>query len=191
MINRGTRAGGSNTNKLGKLFEHITSNKDRLLKKGYNKIKINNTKFGYYLEKHKDDISINFVSQNGLKYYMKKKHNINLFRCPDEAYIIHNKINDKYTLNILEKKAQHVEGSVETKLWAGNGLKREYELILGDKFTVNYSFCVSNFLKKKLLSNELKYIILKKILAEKNIKVLYGEDDDYFEKLDDWFNNSI
>ena len=122
---------------------------------------------------------------------MKNKYNIELFRCPDEAYIIHNKISNRYILNILEKKAQNVEGSVETKLWAGDGLKREYELVLGDNFIVNYSFCVSKFLKKKFLSNDNKYNILNKILEEKNIKVLYGEDNDYFEKLDEWINNSL
>jgi hypothetical protein len=191
MINRGKGAGGSNTNKFGKLFENITSNKSRLLDNGYNIVKMNNNKFGYYLEKHIDNKSIYFVTQTGLKYFMKNKYNIELFRCPDEAYIIHNKISNRYILNILEKKAQNVEGSVETKLWAGDGLKREYELVLGDNFIVNYSFCVSKFLKKKFLSNDNKYNILNKILEEKNIKVLYGEDNDYFEKLDEWINNSL
>ena len=44
--------------------------------------------------------------------------------------------------------------SVETKLWYGPSLKREYELVLGTEFEVFYGFCVSEFLKNKLISNE-------------------------------------
>ena len=50
-------------------------------------------------------------------------------------------------IKILEKKEQNVEGSVETKLWSGPSLKREYELVLGNDFKVHYGFCVSEFLK--------------------------------------------
>lgn len=54
---------------------------------------------------------------------MKNNYNINLFRNPDEAYII--KYNTgKKIIKILEKKEQHIEGSVETKLWSGPSLKR-------------------------------------------------------------------
>ena len=52
---------------------------------------------------------------------MKYKYNISMFRCPDEAYIIEYK-NGKIQVKILEKKEQNVEGSVETKLWAGVAL---------------------------------------------------------------------
>jgi hypothetical protein len=85
--------------------------------------------------------------------YMKTKYNIELFRCPDEAYIIEYNTGKK-VIKILEKKEQNVEGSVETKLWSGPSLKREYELVLGNDFEVHYGFCVSDFLKKKLISNK-------------------------------------
>jgi hypothetical protein len=118
---------------------------------------------------------------------MKNKYNIDLFRCPDEAYIIEYN-NGKNVIKILEKKEQNVEGSVETKLWSGPSLKREYELILGSKFTVFYGFCVSEFLKKKLVSNEKKYITLNTIFNENNIVVLFGDDENYFETFDNWLN---
>ena len=84
---------------------------------------------------------------------MKNKYNIDLFRCPNEAYIIEYSSGRK-VIKILEKKHQTVEGSVETKLWSGPSLKREYILVLGSDFEVFYGFCVSDFLKNKLISNE-------------------------------------
>ena len=91
---------------------------------------------------------------------MKNKYNIDLFRCPDEAFIIEYN-SGKKVIYILEKKEQNVEGSVETKLWSGPSLKREYELVLGEDFEVFYGFCVSKFLQNKLMSKNPKYTILK------------------------------
>jgi hypothetical protein len=121
---------------------------------------------------------------------MKYKYNIEVFRCPDEAYIIEYTTGKK-VLKILEKKEQNVEGSVETKLWSGPSLKREYELVVEDAFEVHYGFCLNEFLKQKITSNEKKYTILTRILNETNIDVLFGNDDNYFETLDKWLNNSL
>lgn len=190
LINKGTGAGGSNTNYYGKIFEEKTNNENRLLEQGF--IKNSFTKkpkktYDYFLSKSFEDKTIIFVLQNGLKMYMKNKYNIELFRCPDEAYIIEYN-NGKKVIKILEKKEQNVEGSVETKLWSGPSLKREYELVLGNDFEICYGFCVSDFLKKKLISNDKKYTILNEILSEKNIAVLFGDDENYFETFDYWFN---
>jgi hypothetical protein len=190
LSNKGTGAGGANTNYYGKKFEEKTNNQQRLLDLGY--IKTSFTKnpkkaYDYYLIKTFETKTIIFVLQNGLKMYMKNKYSIDLFRCPDEAYIIEYN-NGKNVIKILEKKEQNVEGSVETKLWSGPSLKREYELILGSKFTVFYGFCVSEFLKKKLVSNEKKYITLNTIFNENNIVVLFGDDENYFETFDNWLN---
>jgi hypothetical protein len=119
---------------------------------------------------------------------MKNKYNLELFRCPDEAYIIEYTTGRK-VIKILEKKQQNVEGSVETKLWAGPSLKREYELVLDNEFEVHYGFSVNNFLKKKLTSNDKKYTILNTIFQENNIVVLFGNDENYFQTIDIWFNN--
>ena len=192
-INKGTGAGGANTNYYGKQFEEKTNNETRLLEKGF--IKYSFTKnpkkqSDYYLSKTVDDKTIVFVLQNGLKMYMKNKYNIDLFRYPDEAYIIEYTSGRK-VIKILEKKEQNVAGSVETKLWSGPSLKREYELVLGSEFEVFYGFCVSAFLKKKIISSEKKYAILITILNENNIAVLFGDDENYFEFLDVWLNNSL
>ena len=193
IINKGTGAGGANTNYFGKKFEEKTSNQIRLINDGYTKhsfTKNQKKAYNYYLSKSFEDKTIVFVLQNGLKMYMKNKYNIELFRCPDEAYIIEYD-NGKKVIKILEKKEQNVEGSVETKLWSGPSLKREYELVLGDDFDVHYGFCVSEFLKKKIISNEKKYTILNTIFNENNIAVLFGDDENYFETFDIWFNNSL
>lgn len=186
--NRGTGAGGSNTNLYGIKFEDKTNNQSRLIHDGYICTKNSSKKYDYYLSKMFDDRKIVFVLQSGLKYYMKRTYNIDLFRCPDEAYIIEYNTG-KLVIKILEKKEQRVDGSVETKLWSGPSLKREYEMILGDVFEVNYGFCVSNFLKKKVVSNEKKYTILNKIFSESGIGVLFGDDDNYFDMFDLWLNN--
>lgn len=191
LINKGTGAGGANTNYFGKKFEDKTNNQLRLLDIGY--IKNSFTKnpkkiYDYCLSKTFDDKTVTFVLQNGLKIYMKHKYNIDLFRCPDEAYIIEYNTGKK-VIKILEKKEQNVDGSVETKLWSGPSLKREYELILGTDFEVHYGFCVSEFLKKKINSDEVKYKTLKRIFDENNITVLFGDDKNYFETFDEWFNN--
>ena len=191
--NKGSGAGGSNTNLYGKQFEEKTNNQQRLLEMGYAKnsfTKKPKKAYDYYLSKTFEDKTIVFVLQNGLKKYMKHKYNIELFRCPDEAYIIEYTSGRK-VIKILEKKEQKVDGSVETKLWSGPSLKREYELVLGSAYEVHYAFCVSEFLKKKLISNEKKYTTLNTIFNETNIAVLFGDDDNYFETFDKWFNNSL
>jgi len=193
IVNRGVGAGGANTNYYGKKFEEKTNNQQKLLDIGYtinNFTKKPKTTYDYYLSKTFEDKTIVFVLQNGLKKYMKYKYNIDLFRCPDEAYIIEYPSGRK-VIKIIEKKEQNVEGSVETKLWSGPSLKREYELVLGTEFEVFYGFCVNDFLKNKLISNEKKYIILNTIFNETNIVVLFGDDENYFETFDIWFNNSL
>ena len=189
IVNKGTCAGGSNTNLYGKKFEEITNNEPLLIEQGFIKKQFDKSKSNYYLTKTFENKEIVFVRQNGLKYYMKQIYNIDLCRCPDEAYIIkHN--NGKCIIKILEKKEQRVEGSCETKLWSGPSLKREYELFLGNTFDVQYAFCVNSFLQKKMISTNKKYKILNIILNENNIDVLFGEDIKYFDSLDIWINNS-
>jgi hypothetical protein len=187
IINNGTGAGGSNTNYFGKKFEQKTNNHSRLIESGFSQTNFSKKPNDFYLSKTFQDKTVIFLLQSGLKKYMKIQYNIELFRYPDEAYIILYHSGRK-VLKILEKKEQNVEGSVETKLWSGPGLKREYELMLENQFEISYGFCVSEFLKNKFVSNDKKYQILLTILAEHNISVLYGDDANYFETLDYWIH---
>jgi hypothetical protein len=190
IVNRGTGAGGANTNANGKPFEDETSNEPRLLADGFRKTVLSRTsKYGYYLTGQYDDYSVVFMSQTGLKAYIKTEFGIDLWRCPDEAYLIKfNNPDERPILKILEKKEQSGEGSVETKLMSGAAFRREYEIALGDRCIVHYAYCVNQFLKNKLESNKRKYNTLKQILEEDNIPMFYGKDADYFKKLDEWIH---
>ena len=199
IINKGTGAGGANTNTNGKLFEKKTDFQRKLLKDGFKKIYFSSfpsttpfskSVYNYCLLKSDTKKTIVFVLQNGLKTYLKYKYNIDLFRFPDEAFIFEYK-SGKKVLKILEKKKQNVDGSMETKLWSGPSLKREYEIVLGNNFIVDYSFCVSDFLKQKIISSENKYIILNSILKEHNISVLFGDDKNYFQTFQKWLKRSL
>lgn len=184
VMNKGICAGGKNTTYQGKRFEESTNNELKLLEQGYIKFKIPSLK-KYYLSKQFDDKKVIFISQSMFKGYMKDKYGINVFRCPDEAYILEYS-DGKKVLKILEKKVQNVEGSVETKIWSGPSLKREYELVLGSYFKVCYGFCINNFLEDKLKSNEPKYKILNIILKENDIDCMYGDNSNYFEMINLW-----
>jgi hypothetical protein len=181
IINKGTGAGGANTNKTGKPFEENTNNVKQMLDRGFVTHK-------HGVTKTFEDKTVVIVSQRNLANYAKDKFGINdIYRCPDEAYIIEY-ASGKKVIKILEKKMQNVDGSVETKLLAGPSLKREYELMFGPDFEIQYGLCVSEFLQKKITSGTIKYNNLQKILAENNIPILFGNDANYFETLELWIH---
>lgn len=177
IINKGTGAGGSNTNKVGLCYEKNTDIIYHLIDTGYIHYKIHNTKTGFYY-KYNDIV---YTTQSNFKQYMKCKFDLKMIRHPDEAYIINNN-----TVKILEKKAQTTKGSVETKLWASIALKREYEIILPN-FKIEYALSLSPYFKT-CFETEYKYKILKDILDENSIKVFFGNDDTYKTDILDWVN---
>ena len=132
-----------------------------------------------------------YFCQASFKLYIWENYGIELFRHPDEAYIIINKqvplFVEDITIKILEKKNQNSEGSCETKLWASPSLKEEYSIMFSEILIIKieYGLCVNNFFKQKI-KNILKYQILKKILKKNNIIILYGDDCNYLEKLNNW-----
>lgn len=187
LKNRGTGAGGENTNKLGKKFEELTDNETNLISLGFKKINMNKSKAGYYLiGQLGENTEVVFMKQNGFKLYMKKTFGIDCIRNPDEAYII--KKGDSYCVKIIEKKEQNVAGSVETKLWSGPSLKREFEIVLGQTFKVCYAFTLNSFFNTKFSSNEKKYNVLKQILDESHIQMFFGDESNYYEQLTSWIN---
>ena len=107
--NKGTGAGGANTNYHGKKFEEKTNNQERLLAMGYTKnsfTKKSKKIYDFYLSKTFENKTITFVTQYGLKKLFKNKYNIDLFRCPDEAYIIEYTSGRKSDKNIRKKRAK-------------------------------------------------------------------------------------
>jgi hypothetical protein len=183
--NRGTGAGGAATNVNGIAFETKTSNEPRLLASGFERKTIPKCKgkYAYFLEK---DNTV-FVTQNGLKQYMKSTFGVELFREPDEAYL--RKEGDVYILKILEKKNQNVAGSVDSKLGLGYFFISEYKSCLPETFRVEYAFCLSEFLKKDFMADTQKAAHLRKFNAEHKIPVFFGDDEDYFTKLDEWIHS--
>jgi hypothetical protein len=140
------------------LFENKTCIENKLLENNFVKIIINKkNKYGYYFENN----NIIYLTQSGLKLYIKLKFNINIYKHPDEAFIIFK--NNNYYLKILEKKNQNVDGSVEDKLKTGKFNSREYEKMLNNtkyNFIISYAFCINKFLQEKFESNQIKSNII-------------------------------
>ncbi len=185
MFNKGHNAGGSKTTFNGRNFEEKTNNLFRLQKE-HNYKKINFSKKNFCISKNFNYKKIIGLSQGTFKMFMKKYYNIDTIRIPDELFIIEYH-NGKKIIIVIEKKVQNVSGSIETKLWAAPSLKREYELVFKD-FEIYYCLVVNNYLKEKLESNIIKYKLLNVILKENNIKVLFGDEPNYFETFDEWFS---
>ena len=190
--NKGTGAGGSNTNHNGIAFENKTDNEIRLIADGYVRKNITGkekTKYGYYLEKIGDNKTTHFLKQNGLIHYMSVFYQKELFREVDEAYVIKDNITRDITVKILEKKNQTSNGSVDDKLCLGHYFKFiEYPGCLGE-FKVEYAFCISTFLKNKYNSEHKKWKIIKESNKKDDIPVLFGDDEDYYSTLDEWINS--
>lgn len=203
--------GGKNTNREGKGFEALTDNIPQLLEQGFEKEHWNKTsKHGFTLSKifyhGLDDKTIGgggaveniqlggkrilYLAQGGFKAYMEKEYDLQFPRNPDEAYLVLY-ADGRKVLKILEKKAQSVEGSADTKLMAANAFRQEYLFFAEGKFEVEYAFCLSDFFKEKFESTakkNRKYLFLRQLLKREGIEVFYGEDADYFERLTEWIH---
>jgi len=193
IINRGTGAGGVNTNTNGKSFEALTNNQSKLIEQGYEKHIINKNKYGYYYKKQFEDKEIVYVLQAGFKTYMNKMYKIDnaeIFREPDEAYIITYKTG-RQVIKFVEAKTQNVEGSVDIKLLASPMFVEEYKIALDDKFEIEYLLCLDTYFQKEFEKKDKKgkYRILEKILEKFKIPILFGKDNDYFEKLNAYIMN--
>lgn len=56
-------------------------------------------------------------------------------------------------------------------------------------FKIEYAFCLNSFFKDKFESKSKKWEILYQILTENKIQIFYGEDNDYFDKINHWVYN--
>jgi hypothetical protein len=176
IINRGTGAGGSNTNKNGLSYEELTeiNDSDRYITK--DTIKIKNKKISQVEIDSKPFIK---VIKGELKFYMMyiNKFNIDSEKSlqPDECYIDE----ENKTINIIEKKFQQSSGSVDEKIQTGD-FKRWFYKEQYPEYTIKYCYCLSDWFKQKRYNPEFRY------LKNHNIKVFYGSDDLYVDKLLDW-----
>jgi hypothetical protein len=185
IINRGTGAGGAATNLSGIAFESQTSIIPKLTELGYQTSLFDKTKNGYAMSKNYSTHSVLFMTQGGLsKLFIENK----LFRHPDESFLIIEKSSGKKTLKIIEKKYQSVSGSVDLKLALGPYFIEEYQEVLGPEITIEYAFCLCNFLKTEYTSDVKKWKTMRTINERHGIKVFFGEDANYIDDVSSWVN---
>ena len=163
--NKGTGAGGKNTNKNGLLYEKMTD-----LSSYYRIIKNN---------KHSDDIIFN---NDNIVFLRVKK--ANLFKCmnkemnkqihkahgckrPDECYINQG----TNTIFIIEKKFQQRSGSVCEKIQTSDFKIWQYSRTF-PKYKIVYIYSLSNWFRENCKA-EIEY------LQTKNIPIFWGDSDTY------------
>jgi hypothetical protein len=183
-VNLGTGAGGANTNKSGKNFEQRTDVVPYLEKRNFCKHVMNKSKYGHYLMRTDDDKTTYFTQQNGFKIFVKTHYNVSVQRHPDEAFIVEYNNGTKKVF-VLEKKNQNKDGSCDTKLYAGQGFKMEFQEDFGKDFAIEYGFCLCDFFKNK------KYEKMMKIIGQQGVEVFFANDNDYFDKISQWLDLKV
>lgn len=181
--NKGTGAGGKNTNLNGKKWESVTCNESNLIVDGFVRV------LGYLTKKYENH-EIVYFSQRELKKYFRQMHKLETHRVPDEAYLI--KKNDgTFVLKVLEKKYQNCEGSVMEKLAGYSTIITEYKDMLKTlNIKISYAFCLSPYFKTLLCGERVKpkFVSWNGCFARDNVGIFYGEDTEYFNKLNSWIN---
>lgn len=164
--NRGTGAGGANTNANGLSYEDNTNleecfhvvekNKFKKVKfHGYDNEMMNVNKSKLYA----------FMNHIGEKSDLQQAAGCKL---PDEAYIDVNRKN----VFIIEKKFQQTPGSVDEKIQTAPFKKKHYSLQF-PKYTVYYMYCLSDWFKRE------EYVSVLEYLASENIPIFWGEEPNY------------
>jgi hypothetical protein len=167
IINRGTGAGGANTNVNGLSYEKKTDLSSLYTECVQKKKETFRTiKFVGF-----DGEFIN-VNKSALHKYMTKigEQNTDLQPAagciqPDEAYID----TTRKTLYIIEKKFQKGVGSVDEKLQTGPFKKKHYGKLFPN-YTIHYIYCLADWFKGQ------QYISVLEYLEENDIPVFWGSD---------------
>ena len=173
--NKGTGAGGSNTNKNGLSYEDITEIKEN------NRYKVNNTfviKRRALIKVTIDNQELIKVKKAELRIYMEEKNEYNKKEKslqPDECYI--NEVTK--TINIIEKKFQNKAGSVDEKIQTGP-FKKEFYEIQYPNYTIKYCYCLSDWFKSD------KYLPEMRFLKKYEVGVFWGSDVDYVDNILNW-----
>ena len=169
-INRGTGAGGANTNKNGLSYEKLTELDTEFEILSKNKFH-NEIKF-----KIKSDRI--FISSKQYKFfkYMDKYINKDIKKAhgckkPDECYIDE----EHKIIFIIEKKFQQVPGSVCEKVQTPHMKLWQYNRTFPDWYIV-YIYCLSSWFQKNCIA-ELEY------LNEMKYQYFIGSDKDYKNKI--------
>ena len=182
IINKGTGAGGANTNKNGLMYEEVTDLKDRYkICKQINKTKVNEVVFKGYLDVY---ISAN---KSALHKYMDEKGEKNLdlhpaagCKEPDEAYIDHK----RKKIFIIEKKFQQRSGSVDEKIQTGVFKKLHYTELFPN-FKIYYIYCLSDWFKQN------EYVSILNYLKMNDIDVFWGSSQTFKDDIIEFMHNSL
>ena len=191
--NRGTGAGGANTNKNGLKFEENTNlknshiiiknlkeriSKNKKLKSKAEIIKFPNSEKKFtYLTQHCFRLYMNKMKYTSDIYVNNPTLELHGTKNPDTCYLNET---DKI-LFWIEKKEQKIKGSVCEKLQTAE-TKKEHFKERYPEFKIEYCFVISSTLKEQCYG-EIKY------LKEKNIPIFFGNDIDYKTKIIDFIVN--
>lgn len=178
IFNKGTGAGGSNTNKNGLPYEELTDLTDKITIIEEIKIKKEKLKNSFIMYFNNNDNEL----ENQKSFIKTKKSE--LFKCmkdetdlkinkahgckePDECYI------DKEYKNIfiIEKKFQQGSGSVCEKIQSSDFKEWQYSRTFPE-YKIIYIYCLSEWFKKNCIA-ELEY------LNEKKFKYYWGNSETY------------
>ena len=176
--NRGTGAGGSNTNANGLKFETCTElNSEyssseklpvglRITFRNHSKklISLRKAEFKRYMQ------NINSLNKN-----LDDPHGC---KQPDECFINP----DEKTITIIEKKNQTRSGSVCEKIQTGVMKRWHFQKKYSD-YKINYVYTLSDWFKDNCKS-ELEY------LKHENIPVFWGDDINYKSKMVEFITNN-
>ena len=189
IINRGTGAGGANTNATGLSYEAKTDLStdyiivpspsptnspsttstipDSPLSK-YPRIKFtgNNKKF---IKANKSELHKIMTAANEINTNLEPAAGC---KNPDEAYIAP----ESNRVYIIEKKFQQTSGSVDEKIQTGVFKKYHYGKLFPN-YRISYIYCLSDWFRKAEYKSVLDYLI------ENQIPVFWGNDPDYKQKI--------
>ena len=171
--NRGTGAGGANTNKNGLPFEKSTDLESTCSVEREEKY----ADYVKFVNDTSNKIYCHIKEKKLLKYLVPKVPGAHGCKQPDDCYIEE----EEKIIFIIEKKMQKVSGSVGEKIQTGPFKRHHYKEMYPD-YEIVYIYCLSKFFKKNYEA-ELKY------LKKEKIPVFWGEEPDYFKKLSDFIIN--
>lgn len=163
--NKGTGAGGSNTNKNGLPYEKLTELDNRITI-------VEKAKFSSKIKfEHNSQIFVK-TKQSNLFKCMKDKIDITIPKAhgcknPDECYID----NELKNIFIIEKKFQQCSGSVCEKIQTPDFKVWQYSRTFPD-YNIIYIYCLSDWFKKNCIA-ELEY------LNFKGIPYFWGSSETY------------
>lgn len=132
------------------------------------------------------------MHQNHIRDYLVDRYNI--WDIPDDTdiYIIKPKLGSKIIKflcsvhhpgdNPSDDTDDESEDPYIEKLYTGTMIKNGYEFALGDDFSIEFAFGINKILEDKLKKNKFLY----QALAKQGIEVLFFDNDEYEEKLNNW-----